>query len=69
MKLSKYPDKQVSVAAARTQLKQMLVNARSLDAFSPESLARMYRVPVRECETMLLAEQGKRQRLAADLPW
>ena len=62
MRLSKYPDKQITVEAARTSLRMMLTSARDISMHTPESLARMYRVPIREIECMLSAENARRDR-------
>lgn len=58
------PDNQVSVNAARLQLQMLLANATDerLLSFTPEGLAGMYRVPIREIECLLLARQEKRRR-------
>lgn len=60
MRLPKYPDKQITGAQALVSLKMMLVNARNLDQFTAESLARMYRVPIKDCEYHLtIARQNR----------
>ena len=64
MRLPRNPDKSITQAQARVALKMMLVNARSIDAFTPESLARMYRVPLKECEYELTIARQKREAQA-----
>lgn len=51
----------ITVAAARSQLKMLLASARSLDIFTPESLARSYRVPIKEIEYELTIARQKRE--------
>lgn len=51
-----------TAAQGRLQAKLMLVNARSVDMWTPESLAHCYVLPVREAEAMLSAERAKRGR-------
>lgn len=51
----------ITVAAARSQLKSLLVSARSLDVFTPESLHRSYRVPLKEIEYELVMERQRRE--------
>ena len=64
----KFPDQQLSVQAARTQLTMLLANATDerLAGFTVDGLSRMYRVPPREIECVLLAAQDKRRRAAAE---
>lgn len=50
----------VTVATARAQLKAMLANARSLDAFTVESLIRSYRLSPKEIEYELAIARQKR---------
>lgn len=65
---SKYPDKRLSVADARVQCKMEVVTATDarFAQMTADALHRRHRVPVRECECMLLAEQGARERRAAE---
>lgn len=58
-----FPDKQLSTAAARAQLKTMLAGARSLDHFTVDGLARMFRVPEREIEYELTIARQRREAL------
>ncbi|SCW56757.1 hypothetical protein SAMN02927924_01416 [Sphingobium faniae] len=51
----------ITVAAARSQLKLLLANARSLDNLTPEILVRSYRVPLREIEYELVMERQRRE--------
>jgi len=51
----------ITVAAARSQLKQLLANARSLDHLTAEKLARSYRVPLKEITYLLTLEQNRRE--------
>jgi hypothetical protein len=60
---SRFPDKQLSVAAARVSLKTMLASARSLDSFTVDGLARMFRVPEKEIEYELMIARQRRQAL------
>ncbi|MFQ3894586.1 hypothetical protein [Sphingobium sp. R-7] len=53
----------MTVASARAQLKAMLANARSLDRFTVDTLARSYRVPPREIEYELMVARQKREAL------
>lgn len=53
----------ITVAAARSQLKMLLANARSLDRLTPETLARSYRVPLKEITYLLTLEQNRREAL------
>lgn len=50
----------ITVAAARAQLKAVLANARSLDHFTVDQLARCYRVSAREIEYELTIARQKR---------
>ena len=54
----------ITVAAARSQLKLLLANARSLDHLTVETLARSYRVPPKEIEYLLTLERSRRETLA-----
>lgn len=65
---SRMPDKQLAVAHARAQLTQLLASAADerVLSFTADSLARMYRVPPREIECLLLAQQAKRRREIAE---
>ena len=65
MRMMRHPDKQISTEAARTSLRMMLTSARDISMHTPESLARMYRVPIREIECMLSAENACRARRGA----
>lgn len=51
----------ITVATARSQLKQLLANARSLDHLTAETLARSYRVPLKEITYLLTLEQNRRE--------
>ncbi|MFM9829750.1 MAG: hypothetical protein ACKVOB_13575 [Sphingomonas sp.] len=64
---SKYADKRMTQAAAETQLRLLLSRAtdKAVAAMTADGLARMYACPPRLIETLLLAEQGKRQRRVA----
>lgn len=52
---SEYPDKQLSVASARSQLSQLLAGCtdEKLAGFTADSLAKMYRVKMTDIEAML----------------
>lgn len=54
----------ITIATARAQLKSMLANARSLDAFTVDQLARCYRVPPKEIEYELSVARQKREARA-----
>jgi len=51
----------ITVAAARSQLKQLLANARTLEHLTAETLARSYRVPLKEIEYLLTMERQRRE--------
>lgn len=51
----------LTVTAARAQLRMLLANARSLDALTPEMLARSYRVQPREIDRLLSEERQRRE--------
>lgn len=53
-------DSAVTIATARMQLTSMLANARTLEGLTAESLARSYRVPVKEIDYMLTIARQKR---------
>lgn len=61
------PNQQLGVAEARAALVMLLLNAtdEKVERLTVESLARMHRVPAREIECRLLAEQDRRRRNAA----
>lgn len=65
LRLPRNPNKQISTDAARTSLRMMLTNARDISMHTPESLARMYRVNLKEIECMLNAEIACRARRGA----
>lgn len=54
-------DSAITIATARAQMVAMLANARSLDGFTVEGLARSYRVPLREIEYHLTIERQRRE--------
>ncbi|SNT15785.1 hypothetical protein SAMN06295912_15010 [Sphingomonas laterariae] len=60
MRLSKYPDKQITQAQALAQLKSLLTSARSIDQFTVDSLGRMFRVPPKQIEYELTIARQKR---------
>ena len=70
MRLSRNPDNRITQEQARTQLRLLLANAtdRRIAEMTIEMLTHMYRVPPREIECLLLAEQDKRRRRAMAAP-
>lgn len=54
----------ITVTAARSQLKMLLTNARSLDHLTVETLARSYRVPLKEIDYLLTTERQRREAAA-----
>ncbi len=53
-------DSAITIATARSQMLAMLANARSVDSFTVEGLARSYRLPLREIEYHLTIERQRR---------
>lgn len=51
----------ITVSVARAQLKALLTNARTLDHLTVETLARSYRVPLKEIEYLLTMERKQRE--------
>jgi len=70
VRLSRNPDNRITQEQARTQLRLLLANAtdRRIEDLTIEMLTHMYRVPPREIECLLLAEQDKRRRRAMTQP-
>lgn len=62
MKLSRFPDKQITQQAARTQLASLLSGCTDerLAAFTVGGLARIHRVPEREIEYELTIARQRR---------
>lgn len=56
----KADDRTVTVEQARAQFVLMLTSARSIDHFTADGLARMYKVPRREIEQRLEIERLRR---------
>lgn len=63
LRLPRNPNKQISTDAARTSLRMMLTNARDISMHTPESLARMYRVNLKEIEYLLTIELQRRANI------
>lgn len=65
---NRFADKRLDTANARAQLQMELVNATDarFAQLKPNALFHRFRVPLRECECMLLAEQGRRERAEAE---
>lgn len=53
-------DSAITIATARAQMLAMLANARTVDGFTVEGLARSYRLPLREIEYHLTIERQRR---------
>ncbi len=62
MKLPRYPDAQESVARATARLTMLLCSASDerLAGMTAEGLAATHRVPLKECEYMLLMARQRR---------
>jgi hypothetical protein len=59
---SRYPDKRESAANAKARLIQMLYCCRpsALAGYTPDGLAATHRVPVKDCEYLLIVARQKR---------